>query len=103
MSQAISIAYELHPPAGSTANETMQTCKSHGFSLKSGSNSDQQEYYKSLRDAVSAAKAQIGADLTEWRDAVGSLENAKEPKKGKKSDEEEDDEEGDNEEGDDEE
>lgn len=98
MSPAVSITYELHPPAGTIASPSLQTKKSHDLPLKASSNSDQQEYYKSLREAVLAGKALIGSELTEWRDAVGTSENSKEPKKGKKSDEDEDEEEGDDEE-----
>ena len=98
MSPAVSITYELHPPEGTIASPPLQTKKSHDFPLKVSSNSDQQEYYGSLREAVLAGKALIGSELTEWRDAVGTSENSKELKKGKKSDEDEDEEEGDDEE-----
>ena len=88
MSPAVSITYELHPPGGTIAGPSLQTKKSHDFPLKASSNLDQQEYYKSLRDAVLSGKALVGSELTEWRDAVGTSENSKEPKKGKKSDDE---------------
>ena len=63
----------------------MWTNKTIDCPLKPEMTSSQQDYYKSLRDAVLESKVQIGSDLTKWRDAVGTSENAKEPKKeGKK-------------------
>lgn len=92
MSSSITIAYDLHPPAGTNKSPSMQTKKTLYFPLKTSPISDHRQYYSSLRNAVLESKTQIGADLTEWRDAVGTLENQKESKKGKKSDEEDEDE-----------
>ncbi|THH11600.1 hypothetical protein EW145_g556 [Phellinidium pouzarii] len=81
MAKDLSVRYDLHPPSGTSVTTSMQTSKTHKFSVPSGT--AQQEYYRSLRDAVVAAKEQIGADLTAWRDTIGTLENMKEPGKGK--------------------
>ena len=93
MSSSITIAYDLHPPTGTSTSPSMQTKKTLDFPVKASPISDHRQYYSSLRDAVLESKTQIGVDLTEWRDAVGTLENQKEPKKGKKSDEGEDEDE----------
>ncbi|KAI5121851.1 hypothetical protein M0805_003284 [Coniferiporia weirii] len=99
MPKYITISYDLHPPAALSSATSLQTAKVYEFSVASKSN--QQEFYSSLRDAVAAAKSQIGADLTAWRDAVGTLENTMEPKKKKNGEvieDEDEDEEDENEE-----
>ncbi|KAH8119791.1 hypothetical protein DFH11DRAFT_7574 [Phellopilus nigrolimitatus] len=90
MSKSLSVSYDLHPPAAAAASVIIQPSKTHAFPVPSGG--AQQEFYNSLRDAVVAAKAQIGDELTAWRDAVGTSENAKEPKKRTKAEDEDEDE-----------
>ncbi|KLO20614.1 hypothetical protein SCHPADRAFT_897878 [Schizopora paradoxa] len=51
-------------------------------------------YYENVRSALAEVKARVGAELTSWRDAVGSLENTKDSKKASKSDSDEDEGEG---------
>lgn len=92
MSKTLTVSYDLKPPAGTIVPASHQPSKLHTFSITAGNS--QQEFYKALRDAVVLAKTQIGEDLTVWRDAVGTKENAKEPIKGQTGDDEEDEEEG---------
>lgn len=48
------------------------------FPLNPNTGTTSQSYYTDLRDAIKSAKTLTGADLTQWRDAVGDAEKAKE-------------------------
>lgn len=79
MSKTISISYDLKPPVETAVPDSHQTSKTYEYAVPVGGS--QRDYYEALRGATVQAKAQIGTDLTVWRDAVGTRENAKEPKK----------------------
>ncbi|KAF9007902.1 hypothetical protein BDQ17DRAFT_1350220 [Cyathus striatus] len=81
---AISITYNLNPPAGPTP-EGLSTASTLSFPVKI-EKEGQKAYYSALHDAINEAKDKIGDDLTKWRDAVGKAEVTKEPK-GKTGDE----------------
>ena len=91
MSRAITITYDLKPPAD-TPQSNLTTSKTQTFAVKDG-----ESHYKGLRVAITAAKDTIGKELTEWRDQVGDLEkgkDAKPPKAQAGADEDEEEEEG---------
>ncbi|EPS99403.1 hypothetical protein FOMPIDRAFT_1124515 [Fomitopsis schrenkii] len=89
MSSALTVTYELHPPAD-MPSEGLQPGNTHTFPVEEGKKG--KEYYESLRKAVADAKNVLGEELTAWRDAVGTREQTKESKLSKKSDEDEEDE-----------
>lgn len=93
MSTAISITYELNPPAETPQPDNLTSTKSHEFSIAKADAADQKEYYEGLRAAVLQAKSTLGEELTAWRDAVGKREENKEAKIPKKSEEDEDEDE----------
>jgi len=68
--------------------------KTYEFPLNSGVENKQEAYYNALHKALLEAKTRIGEDMTVWRDAVGTLEDKKEPRKVKKDDDSEPEESG---------
>lgn len=94
-SSAITISYELKPPAGTVAGD-LSASKSQQFSVNTSPSEGQAKYYKSLQKAVEDARNQLGDELTAWRDAVGKGELSKETPKTLKydADEEEGEDEG---------
>jgi hypothetical protein len=95
----ITITYELNPPPGSSLPPSgLSSSATHDFDIRSASSADAKGYYDSLRSAIAQAKAKLGGELTEWRDAVGKTEVTKEKKKSKAAEEDDDDEEDDREE-----
>lgn len=86
MSRSITVTYELNPPPQTTfdglSRNRILTFPAPNIASGKGENS---KYYDNLRTAVAQAKDAVGEDLTAWRDAVGNLEQAKEPKKSKDS------------------
>jgi len=91
MAPRITVNYSINPPDGVTTSNSLKKQSKIEVIVPSSSASDNTTYYENLRHAIAEAKAQVGAELTSWRDAVGSLENTKEAKKQSKngSDEEE--------------
>lgn len=86
MSHNITLFYSLHPPESTEAPPLGTPSKTYEFPLKSGATNKQGAYYNALREAILEAKVKIGEDLTVWRDAVGTLEDKKEPRKVKTDD-----------------
>jgi len=74
MSRAITISYDLKPPAD-TPQSSLSSSKTQTFAVKDG-----QSYYAGLRGAIVTAKDTVGKELTEWRDQVGDLEKGKDAK-----------------------
>lgn len=92
MAQAsITVNYSIEPPDGVQMTELLK--KESMIKADVSASQGGTGYYESLRSALAEAKTRVGAELTSWRDAVGSLENAKEPKKGAKLDSDEEEEE----------
>ena len=91
MSKNITITYELHPPSGIEPNG-LSSSKIHEFSVASEGSSGS-KYYDALRQSVVQAKTTLGEELTAWKDAVGTKELTKEPKKPKDEDDDEEDDE----------
>ena len=94
MSRSITVAYELNPPAQTSAAglERNRTLAFPVQSVRSG-DGEINKYYAGLRTAIAQAKDTVGDDFTAWRDAVGNLEQSKEPQKSKKDDEDDEEEE----------
>lgn len=92
MSRAITITYDLKPPAH-TPQSNLTLSKTQTFAVKDGD-----DHYVGLRAAITIAKDTIGKELTEWRDQVGDLEKGKDTKtkipQTDADDDEEDEEEG---------
>ena len=91
MSRAITISYNLKPPAD-TPQSGLTPSKTQAFAVKDG-----EGYYAGLRAAIATTKNTVGKELTEWRDQVGDLEKGKDaklPKTQTDADEEEEEEEG---------
>ena len=88
MSRNLTISYELHPPK-QTDPEHMARTKTLSFPVPSVEAGDVRTFYEALRAAISLGKDAVGDDLTAWRDAVGNLEQSKEPSKSKTADDEE--------------
>ena len=91
MSRAITISYDLKPPAD-VPQSSLTSAKTQTFAVKDG-----ESYYAGLRAAIATTKDTIGKELTEWRDQVGDLEkgkDAKPPKTQADTDEDEEEEEG---------
>lgn len=89
MSRAITISYDLKPPAD-TPQSSLPPSKTQTFAVKDG-----ESYYAGLRATIATAKGTVGKELTEWRDQVGDLEKGKDvkpPKTQADADEGEDDE-----------
>lgn len=95
MSRNITVTYSLNPPAGTPAHE-LDASRTLEFAVPE--KAELKSYYAGVREAIDRAKSAVGEELTVWRDAVGNLEQSKEPKVVKKEEDEEDEEE---EEGDD--
>ena len=93
-SASITVHYSIDPPDGVRMTESLKK----DSSIKVDVPSTTAGYYENLRSALADVKAQVGAELTSWRDAVGSLENTKDSKKAPKSDSDEDEGEGEEEE-----
>lgn len=74
MSTAITITYDLKPPAD-TPESSLTPSKTQAFTVKDGGG-----HYVGLRAAIATAKDAIGKELTEWRDQVGDLEKGKDAK-----------------------
>lgn len=92
MAQSLTVSYDLHPPASTSAPTNLSANKSQEFPINS-KGEGQKGYYESLRVSIGEAKATLGAELTAWRDAVGTAEQSKEGKKIVKEDEDEEEEE----------
>ena len=91
----ITIHYTLRPPAGTPVPEpaSLNPDTTLTFDVPPPQNpTDQGEYYAKLKGKVEEAKERLGVDLTAWRDAVGTREANKEPKKTKGKVDEEDEE-----------
>ena len=91
MSRAITISYDLKPPAD-TPQSNLNPSKTQTFAVRDG-----EGYYVGLRAAITTAKDTAGKELTEWRDQVGDLEKGKDtkpPKAQVDADGDEDEEEG---------
>lgn len=86
MSSSIKIAYTLNPP--SSVSCSLDPEKTQDFPV-SGNGETASAYYTNLRKTIEVARETIGAEMTQWRDAVGKAEDAK-MKTVKKIDEEED-------------
>ncbi|KZT58382.1 hypothetical protein CALCODRAFT_482474 [Calocera cornea HHB12733] len=110
MTNAVVIDIKLDLPTGTIpptqADQSLPAATSYTYPIASSSSSSSSstakpsnaEYYGAVRAAVAAAKEDMGAKLTAWRDAVGEGEKEKETrvvgvKKGKKVDEDMDDDE----------
>ena len=89
MSRAITISYDLKPPAN-TPQSNLIPSKTQTFVVKDG-----ESYYAGLRTSIATARDTAGKELTEWRDQVGDLERGKDvkPQKTRADADEEDDEE----------
>ena len=94
MSRSITIAYELNPPAQTSA-EGLERERTLTFPVQAVKPGEGEicKHYADVRKAIAAARDAIGDDLTAWRDAVGSLEQFKEPRTSKKDEEENEEEE----------
>ncbi|KAL5494862.1 hypothetical protein ACEPAI_324 [Sanghuangporus weigelae] len=88
MSKALKVIYNLHPPPDTVILDSHPPSKVYEFKVPTAESKSNSEFYNALREAVMQAKARIGADLTVWKDAMGTLENAKEPKKGQNEEDE---------------
>jgi hypothetical protein len=91
MSRAITISYDLKPPAD-TPQSSLTPSKTQTFVVKDG-----ESHYAGLRATIATAKDTLGKELTEWRDQVGDLEkgrDTKPPKPQAGADEDEEEEEG---------
>ena len=90
MSRDITITYELHPPP-QVAPKGLSTTKVLSFPAPAvaGGEGASSKYYEALRVPIAKARDAIGDDLTAWRDAVGSLEQSKEPKSSKVAEDDE--------------
>ena len=77
MTSAITITYELNPPAG-VDTKGKDTSSTLTFPVSGGTTP--REFYGGLRAALEQARTQVGDELTEWRDLVGKAELGKEPK-----------------------
>ncbi|KAL5632199.1 hypothetical protein ACGC1H_000263 [Rhizoctonia solani] len=77
MGKQIEITFEINPP-----NESLiPSRQNYEFPLATDSegSSNSSGFYKSLRDALSEAKAQTGEDLTKYRDMAADSEKHKVP------------------------
>lgn len=92
MSRIITVEYTIKPPQSSGQGYDLPTSKKHEFPVQS---SGQSEHYKALRESIAQARQEVGDEMTAWRDAVGTAELNKEPKKPKADEEEEEEEDGD--------
>ncbi|KIY50530.1 hypothetical protein FISHEDRAFT_27304, partial [Fistulina hepatica ATCC 64428] len=72
-------------PPGTKFKEDLKPSATREYQIAATSSNSRKEYYTFLRDAIVAAKTQIGDELTEWRDAVGKAELSKEASKPAKS------------------
>lgn len=90
---SITVSYTLHPPSGVVIPPGEQPSKQHNFPVAATSTAEapSSEKYAALRNSIAEAKSAIGAELTQWRDAVGDRE--KEVKRKKNEDDEDDEEE----------
>ncbi|KIY71398.1 hypothetical protein CYLTODRAFT_418935 [Cylindrobasidium torrendii FP15055 ss-10] len=95
MSAQVIVSYDLNPPE--SIDTDLHESKSASFSVSiakqkgaADNNADaaggQRAYYAALRNTIHMAKAQLGEELTAWRDAVGDAEKALEAKAGKTQD-----------------
>ncbi|PCH34422.1 hypothetical protein WOLCODRAFT_61079, partial [Wolfiporia cocos MD-104 SS10] len=94
MAPALTVTYELHPPPNAIEC-VLPPKQSHDFPVSP--TEDAKAYYEALRLSIAQAKTKLGEELTIWRDAVGSREQAKEstvPKKEEEDEGEDEDEEG---------
>lgn len=98
MSRSLTITYDLHPPAASSVDPSLDPNAIHKFSLSVSASEGKSEpgykaHYEALKAAIAEARTQTGDELTRWRDAVGTAEKTKENKSGsEKVEEEEEDE-----------
>jgi hypothetical protein len=93
---SISVHYDLRLPEGTpNPSSGIKNATTHKFPVGSAATNagDLRGYYDSLRDGLAKAKTQVGEELTEWRDAVGRGEAAKEKKKVVSEDDEDEEEE----------
>jgi hypothetical protein len=78
MSRSLELTYDLRPPKGT---KPVTQAMSGIIAIPVTPNESQHKFYNGLQNNVLQAKTQIGEMLTVWRDAVGTLENSKEPNK----------------------
>ncbi|KZO94000.1 hypothetical protein CALVIDRAFT_230675 [Calocera viscosa TUFC12733] len=102
MSKAVVIDLKLDLPkatvAPTQAGQPLPASTRYTYPIALPSKPGNNEYYGTLRAAIAAAKDDMGAKLTAWRDAVGDGEKEKEvalvgKKKAKQLEEMEDEEE----------
>ena len=96
MSRILTVAYELNPPAPAIPPSGLDRSRTLSLPVSAAGNREGEttKYYDALRAVIAQAKDTVGDDFTAWRDAVGNLEQSKEPKTGEKGDEEGEGEEG---------
>lgn len=96
MSRNVTVTYKLNPPS-STPSTQLESTRTLSVPVpEAGSGEGESgKFYNALRSAIARVKDTVGEDLTAWRDAVGSLEQSKEPNKLMKADEEDEEEEDD--------
>lgn len=85
----VTVTYELNPPVQFSFKELERT-KTLSFAVPRSCGGA--EYYEGLRTAIAQARDAVGDGLTAWRDAVGSLEQSKEPRAIQMAEEEKDEE-----------
>ncbi|KDQ62942.1 hypothetical protein JAAARDRAFT_360460 [Jaapia argillacea MUCL 33604] len=96
MSRAITITYDLRPPAGTPSpGACLSSTKSHEIGAEVvKDDGGEKGYYQALREAIGTAKGVLGEELTVWRDAVGNREQGKEARVPMRGEDEEGEEEG---------
>lgn len=89
MSRNITVTYDLNPPQG-VSMDSIARNRTLSLPVSQVANGERanKRYYDGLRTAIAQAKDTVGEELTAWRDAVGNLEQTKEPKVSKTEDEE---------------
>ncbi|KAH7920948.1 hypothetical protein BV22DRAFT_1132682 [Leucogyrophana mollusca] len=82
--RAITLKYELKPPASTIPPEDLSLAAEHTFPVapRGGRDSaydvDTKSYYTALRASVAEARAKAGVELSAWKDVVGNAELGKE-------------------------
>ncbi|KAI9066509.1 hypothetical protein FKP32DRAFT_1610020 [Trametes sanguinea] len=93
MAPAVIVSYELNPPEDTPIPANVPAKRYQEFPISDADASSQKAYYAGLRAAVLQAKSALGEQLTVWRDAVGRLEDKKEAKIPKRSEDDDEEEE----------
>lgn len=84
--KSIKITYTINPPSTIASPPDFPKSKITEYPISPTGMSTEEDkagkaYYGELRKALEAAKAEVGEDLTRWRDLLGKSELNKEPKK----------------------